>query len=152
LLKPEAMIFGIALFYYVVQRVRWEQLMSSCSPLPCYPGDHTYRINEPFTLLFASCALLPGKWWGHVLALLVSWNVLYGYTYKAMLGCSATHDYPLLSSGTLNCWWQISVLEASHISIYLGLGTVIFLCATILLARKLFREIQGVSQSGSIGL
>ena len=145
------MIFGLALFYYVVERVRWEQLMSACSPVPCYPGDHNYLITEPFELFIAACALLPNKWWSHAIAFLISGNVLKSYTFNAMHGYAAAHDDPLLSWATLAGWWRASVYEAPQISIYLGLGAVIFLCATALLVRKIFRETQGDPQHAAVG-
>lgn len=140
LLKPRAIILGVTLFNYIVDRISWERLMASCQPLPCYPGDHTPVIGDPFKLLFAAFFLILNKWWGNLIALLVSGKLIYEYGYLMLVNCSFIREQPLLSGSVFRCWWQITAVDAPHHLLHFILALLIFSFAVVSLARYIFQR------------
>jgi hypothetical protein len=140
LLKPKAIILGFTLFYYVVDRVSWEQLMASCQPLPCYPGDHIPAVGDPFKLLSAAFFLVLNRWWGNLIALLVSGKLIYEYGYLMLVSCSFMREQPVLSGSVFRCWWQISAFEAPHHLLRFILALLIFSFASASLARYILQR------------
>lgn len=138
-LKPKAIVFGFSLFYYISDRVAWERLMSSCDPLPCYPGDHTPSIGIPFKLLCAALALVVNRWWGNLIAMVISGNFLYEYGYLLLIECANSHDQPVLSWSALDCWSQHIVNYYSPHLIDFTLALIIFSFSTMSLVRYICR-------------
>jgi hypothetical protein len=135
LLKPRAIILGVTLFNYLVNRIWWERLMASCQPLPCYPGDHTPAIGDPLKLLFIAFLLVLDRWWGNLIALLVSGWLIYGYGYSMLVNCSFMREQPVLSRSVFQCWWQITVIDVPHRLLHFILAVLIFSFAAVSLAR-----------------
>lgn len=140
LLEPKAIILGFTLFYYIVGRISWERLVAACQPLPCYPGDHTPTIGDPFKLFFAALFLVLNRWWGNLIALLVSGKLIYEYVYLLSVGCSSAHEQPILSQDVFRCWWQVTGYEAPHHLLHLILALLIFSFAAVSLARYVFQR------------
>ena len=114
--------------------------MFSCESLPCYPGDHTPPIGVPFKLLCAAFALVLNRWWGNLIAMLISGNLLYGYGYLLLVGCAYAHDKPILSLGALNCWFQHTANYYPSGLINFTFALLIFSYSTISLARYMFQR------------
>ena len=114
--------------------------MSSCQPLPCYPGDHIPAIGDPFKLLFAASFLVLNRWWGNLIALLVSGKMIYEYSYLMMVSCSFMREQPMLSQDVFRCWWQISAYEAPHHLLHLFLALLILSFASASLAQYVFQR------------
>jgi hypothetical protein len=140
LLRPKAILLGFTLCYYVVGRVSWERLMSSCRPLPCYPGDHTPVIGDPFKLLFAAFFLVLDRWWGNLIAMLVSGRLIYEYGYLTLLDCSFMRQQPVLSWAAFGCWWHITAFEAPEHLLRIILSLLIFCFAAVSIARYILQR------------
>src|SRR5437868_12220026 len=90
LLKPKAILFGFALFYYLSDYVFWHRLISSCSSqtLPCYPPEEMPAVGTPFILLVASIALLTSRAWSYPIAMWLAGKIIYEYGYMNLVTCT----------------------------------------------------------------
>jgi hypothetical protein len=140
LLEPKAIIFGLALFYYVTNYMIEAELFSKIGPLEVFPRPW---ISSPFKLLLASLALWLSRSWTYFIAMLISGDVIYSHGYQMLATCSFINNQPIISQSTLSCWWHITVLQSPKLFAQMVIAVLIFSYATVSLLSFIFYRHSG---------
>jgi hypothetical protein len=138
-LEFKAMLFGFTILHLVVMVVyivHYEQEFPVVS-------DHWSPIRlmqEPVLLFLGAGALLIGKPWSYLVAIISSGRVLYAVGYIGLIATSAAHDYPVYSWYVIKTWWIMMFRAQPQYIFELGLAIVIGTYAVKLLLRSLRRS------------
>lgn len=138
-IRPQHVIFGVVLFYYMVEYVWWYKLNLQCEPLPCYPPEHVPVISNSFLLLCTSTLFLFRKSWSYLVMLLTSGLIINDLGLGMLRACAASAGESVLSKAALSCWWGITGIEQPRNLLQLLLAGVMFGCAVYALLRRFKR-------------
>lgn len=97
-----AILFGVALLYYVSTYVWWKRLIGDN-----YPPEHGSPLTDPFYILVAAALLLINRSWSYLLVLAICGLLAYHTAYDTLLGCAAAYDVTPFNGTALRCWWRI---------------------------------------------
>jgi hypothetical protein len=131
LLAPKAMLFGFAIFTFVWMWVRESRIEWQFIDYHGY-FENTDRV---FLLMIASLGLLLNRWWGWLVAMVLSGRVIYVLVFRALLSASYAHEVPMVSRLALKNWWWIMYEAQPQYIIQIALAVVIFTYSASLLIK-----------------
>jgi hypothetical protein len=133
LLDLKAVLFGFTLFNFVWMWMRESQIEWQFTDYHGY-FENTHRV---FLLLLASFGLLLNRWWGLLVAVVLSGRVIYVLVFRALLSISYAHDVPMFSRFALRNWWWIMYEAQPQYITQIALAAVIFTYSAALLIKWL---------------
>ena len=141
LITVQGLIFIMCLINFVVRGIEVDridrQIRASGYVEHWYPG---LIMLDPFLLLVAGTLLLLNGWWALVLSLLASVRVLYTLGFLPWLAIHRAHDVPMFSSQAMEKLWNVTYKTHLEYPFQVALGLVVFVCASVLLARVAVRQ------------
>jgi hypothetical protein len=145
LLRPKAIIFGIALLNFMLSLMYVRQVESDIQarvkegiwPYPAH-WNPVAVMHEPSLLLVASISLLIGRWWGYLLAILASGLVIYTLGYSSWTAVSNAHGVPMFSWQALEKLWYVIYEPRPQYLFEVALAAIVFTYAIFLLSRSVY--------------
>lgn len=139
LCELRAMLVGFTLFVSLSAFLIWSRQHSELKQAGYLQFEaHFYPPMFVFLLLIGAIALWLGKHWSLLIALLSSGRLIYQLAFLSLSGHARAHDEFIFSSLTLNRWWQTMYFYQPQDILYLAIGILMFLWATILLAKSTY--------------
>jgi hypothetical protein len=135
-------IFLICLINFIVRGIEVDRLDREIRAYGAY-AQHWYpgRIMlDPFLLLVAGALLLFNRWWALLISLLASARVIYSLGYLPWVSMHYAHDVPMFSSQAMEKLWHVIYKSNLEYPFQVGLGLIVFVCASILLTRVIIRR------------
>jgi hypothetical protein len=106
-LKPETILFGFVLFYFVIELVSVIQFQRENAFVTVAGWNPIIAITRPFLLLVGAICLLIDRPWSFVLAILVGISIIYPNVYLAFVGIAHAHGIRPFSIGAIKIWLEV---------------------------------------------
>lgn len=135
-LEIKAVLFGLTILHLVAMAVYVVHYNQKYSAFP----DHwnpSRIMQEPVLLFLGAAALLVGKPWSYLVAIITSGHVIYSVGYIGLIATSAAHDYPVFSVYVVKAWWVMTFSGQPQYIVELVLAAVIGSYSIFLLLRHL---------------
>ena len=136
LVDAKAIIFGVAVLNCLAILTHLTQYKRQF-PVPSDHWNPARIMHEPFLLLLASALLLTRKWWGYLLAIVVSVRVIYVLGYLGLVSIAGGYDYRLLNWRVLKSWLVITYEAQPQYLLELAIAATILTYISILYSRRI---------------
>jgi hypothetical protein len=110
-------------FVLINNRVHQWYVQHANTPIDWLPDSWMF---VPFQLLFASVFLLLGRWWGNIIAFLISARLILQLGFGALEGISNAHSKQMFSRFVIEYWLRTKFEYQPQELFQLGLAFVIF--------------------------